>query len=624
MSNILTSLKVIAISVSLAVASFFGYVAPEQGQLPNQIDVGATLPIAGQTYTLAGSGISSAATSIILTSFTIPQSGYKIQDSDMSSIFYLTVEPGNRTKQEIVSCTTVTQNGNNTATLSGCSRGLLPISPYTASTTYAFPHGGGTSVVFSNPPQFYTQYAALDMPETITGQYTFSTSPIVPIVNSASTTNAASIGYVNNVAISGGASSSATVYGFSKLSVSPVDANIPIAVGDNDTRVSPVSLSTVTADQVAALIGTSPSATNTYVTFLDTATTSGANKIVKANGSGLIDASFLTPTPVLLGDGSDGDVTIAAGTTNLTRDMYYNNLTLATSSILRPNGFLIFVKGTLTQISTGKILANGGNGTNATNASGQTHGIGGLAGTSTPAGTLPAGKPGADGGAGTNGSSGNGSIPGAGGNGGAASNVTNSLLSAITMSVNGNGGAGAGGQTGAGGSGGAIGTRTAASSSIRDYTSARFFSAMVAGTFTQFSGSPSVSGGGGGSGGGNNSQTGCGGGGGGGGSGGNGGYIYLVANSIISSGETLLDASGGNGGNGGNGAVGSGLGGGGGGAGSGGNGGIIMLFYKTKSATIVTSVLAGTSGTAGAAAGGSTAGNSPVGQIAGLLIEQEF
>lgn len=111
---------------------------------------------AGFPYYLAGSGVSSSATSITLTSLTIPQTGQKIFDADLDSTFYITLEPGSRERQELVSCTTVTQNSSNgTATLSGCSRGLSPIQPYTASSTLAFAHAGGSSVVFSNPPQVY-------------------------------------------------------------------------------------------------------------------------------------------------------------------------------------------------------------------------------------------------------------------------------------------------------------------------------------------------------------------------------------------------------------------------------------------------------------------------------------
>jgi hypothetical protein len=116
--------------------------------------LGAITPIAGSTYTIAGSGISPSATSITLTSFTIPQTGQKLLDADLPDTFYLTLEPGNRTKQEIVSCTTVTQNSTS-ATLSGCSRGLAPIFPYTASTTLAFVHNGGSQVVISDPPQLF-------------------------------------------------------------------------------------------------------------------------------------------------------------------------------------------------------------------------------------------------------------------------------------------------------------------------------------------------------------------------------------------------------------------------------------------------------------------------------------
>lgn len=135
----------------------------------------AVTPIAGQTYTLAGSGISSTATEFDLVSFTIPQSGVKIQDAQMSETFYVTFEPGSRSRQEIASCTTVVQNSDGTATISGCTRGLSPITPYTASTSLQFAHNGGTSVIFSNPPQLYNQAAFKDNDETITGSWNFPT-----------------------------------------------------------------------------------------------------------------------------------------------------------------------------------------------------------------------------------------------------------------------------------------------------------------------------------------------------------------------------------------------------------------------------------------------------------------
>lgn len=58
----------------------------------------------------------------------------------------------------------------------------------------------------------------------------------------------------------------------------------------------------------------------------------------------------------LYGDGSDGDVTIAADTTP-TRDMFYNNLTINATKVLTPYNGRLFVKGTL--INNGIISANG-------------------------------------------------------------------------------------------------------------------------------------------------------------------------------------------------------------------------------------------------------------------------
>lgn len=143
----------------------------EQSLKDNSI-LGSSLPIAGQTYTLAGSGVSPSATSFTLQSLTLPQNGYKIQDSNLSDTFFVTLEPGNRARQEIASCTTATQNDSGTATLSGCVRGLSPITPYTASTTLKFSHAGGSQVIFSDPPQLFNLYGAKADNENITGYWT--------------------------------------------------------------------------------------------------------------------------------------------------------------------------------------------------------------------------------------------------------------------------------------------------------------------------------------------------------------------------------------------------------------------------------------------------------------------
>lgn len=184
-------------AIGLTIAGWFGY-TPEPEYVPEPIQeevLGADTMsfFGGQTYTLSGTGISSAATSFTLTSFTIPQNGKKIQDSEMSDTFYGTFEPGSRSRQEFFSCTTVTQNSDGTATISGCTRGLSPVAPYTASTSLQFAHSGGSSVIFSNTPQFYDQFTAKGNDEVITGQWTFSTFPITPSTTPASATTTGNV-----------------------------------------------------------------------------------------------------------------------------------------------------------------------------------------------------------------------------------------------------------------------------------------------------------------------------------------------------------------------------------------------------------------------------------------------
>lgn len=169
----------------------------------NQAFGATTQLIAGTTYTLSGSGISSSASSIGLTSLTLPQNGYKIQDSDVSSTFYVTIDPGSRTRQELASCTTVTQNAGGSATLSGCTRGLSPISPYTASSTLQFSHAGGSQMIFSNPPQVYEEFAAKGNNALINGLWKFNGSLPIGSGTATSTSQLATRAYADGVALAG-------------------------------------------------------------------------------------------------------------------------------------------------------------------------------------------------------------------------------------------------------------------------------------------------------------------------------------------------------------------------------------------------------------------------------------
>lgn len=156
----MNTLFTIVTALAVTFGGLLGLNAPQNviDNAPREDALGSDIKLlAGFTYYLAGTGISSSGTSFTLTNFTIKQNGYEIQDSDLEDTFYFTLEPGNPTRQEILACTTVVQNADNTATISGCSRGMAPIQPYSASTTLQFAHAGGSAAILSDPPQLFDE-----------------------------------------------------------------------------------------------------------------------------------------------------------------------------------------------------------------------------------------------------------------------------------------------------------------------------------------------------------------------------------------------------------------------------------------------------------------------------------
>jgi microcystin-dependent protein len=268
----------LATFVAAVLATLGGYGLINQTPAPEPSVGAAVQPIAGVTYNLAGSGVSGSATSLTLASLTIPQTGQKIQDSDLSDTFYLTIEPGNRTRQEIVSCTTVAQNANGTATLSGCSRGLSPITPYTASSTLAFAHAGGSQVIFSDPPQLFNLYPAKANTESITGLYTFASTSWPKIdVGDADPTNDGEFAtkrYVDDTAFSGAGviNASATAKG----------------VVEAATQLETAS-STPTGSTGAVVVIPASNATSTYNA------PTAALRVPVTRNDGYLDPNFIAP-----------------------------------------------------------------------------------------------------------------------------------------------------------------------------------------------------------------------------------------------------------------------------------------------------------------------------------------
>jgi hypothetical protein len=266
------------------------------------------------------------------------------------------------------------------------------------------------------------------------------------------------------------------------------------------------------------------------------------------------------------GHGIDGDLTVS-GTTTLTRNTFYNNLTITATGTLKPAGWRVYVLGTLTIDSGGTVNDDG-----LLSAGGATGTAGGLA-------LALRGSLGAQSTAGGAGSAG-------GTNGTGSSGTTNATLnSSFALPNGGNGGAGGGNAGGTAGAPIAYNAQVSLNDAWPCLT--------IGHVFGRGSSSNVYNGGGGGAGGG----AGAGSTGGGGGSGGGG--VWVAAKAIANSGRISA--------NGGAGAGGTGAAGGGGGGGA---GGYAIVVYQSGTLGTVQAI----GGTGGAGAGtGVTGANGTAG-----------
>lgn len=114
------------------------------------------------------SGMSADATSCIVTPYPTDLDGNNLEMDDFGSSATFTVDPKIPNYEEICSFTDITDNGDNTATLSGLVRNLLSKSPYTTPGT-GKQHGASAVIVFSDNPQLYARLAALENNNVFTG-----------------------------------------------------------------------------------------------------------------------------------------------------------------------------------------------------------------------------------------------------------------------------------------------------------------------------------------------------------------------------------------------------------------------------------------------------------------------
>lgn len=175
-----------------------------------------------QPVYLSGSGITATATTIIVKSLTFP-SGDTVLTADIGDICYATLEP-NTTREEIISFTTITQNSDGSATLTGVTRNLDYASPYTQISATGSAHAGGTSLIISNNPQIYENLISASNDETITGTWTFDADayPKVDDDTKMPTDQAefATKAYADALAIVGAPDATETVQGVVELATS--------------------------------------------------------------------------------------------------------------------------------------------------------------------------------------------------------------------------------------------------------------------------------------------------------------------------------------------------------------------------------------------------------------------
>jgi hypothetical protein len=316
-----------------------------------------------------------------------------------------------------------------------------------------------------------------------------------------------------------------------------------------DNKVSDIEVGTSGSSVVSSIKAWLKAYTDTLYMFTVAPGTSG--NVLTSTGTGWTSSakSIINNT---YGDGSDGDVVISS-TVTLTRDMFYRNLTVTSTGILIPAGYIIYVSGILTIQGNGIIAANG---TDGTAGSGGTGGTGGAGAVGT---TLhyPIATSGGNGGN----SGGSGTANGTGGTAGASQSTA--AIAPMWMRAGGGGGGGAGHGS----------TPTNGGASTGPFSGAKGGNGGATTSATSISSA-------------------------GGGGGGGGGVIDIRAYIISNSG--LIQAAGGNGG--------SAQGGANGGGGGGGGGGSISITYHAASGngTGTLDVHGGAAGTSGSASAGAS------------------
>lgn len=242
-----------------------------------------------------------AETTLKVNSITL-KDGTSMSSDNYGSFLILTVGTGDNEEKIAVS-----DLATSTKTFTIISRGL-EYGRWASSTDNIKQHLPGERVYVSDDDHFLNQkYADLATTETITGQKTFTQSPILPTPSSSDLTYGANVEYVNSVATSGVADMSETIAGKAEIGTRS-EISSGTSIGNTGARlVLPSSMATSSSDVATSSIvitGTDGKINQNFIDLTDSYSWSGSHTF--SNATTTISGRILSDTNI---------VTLTASTT---------------------------------------------------------------------------------------------------------------------------------------------------------------------------------------------------------------------------------------------------------------------------------------------------------------------
>ena len=271
--------------------------------------------------------------------------GHTITMSDLGSQVFLTLEPGG-VSEELIVCT-----GISTLTWTGCTRGLAYYgTSLSAVAGNKKTHQSGSIVIMSNVQYVYKQFVDKDTAETVGGQKTFTSSPIIPTPGTSDSTYAANVNYVNNVAIQGAATSTEYNMGIVQLGTAaqvaagtasssagaPLVIPAKIATSSNDVAGTHLPMTqsngTIKSNQIDQTANYTLTGTNTFATTTVASSTIGyLNLTNQANtnqwptaSTSVVSKGYSDSLATKLNAYSHTQTSVSAASAGTTYVVYYN------------------------------------------------------------------------------------------------------------------------------------------------------------------------------------------------------------------------------------------------------------------------------------------------------------